>query len=243
MRNQTMLVALGKALFWDMRVGSDGRTACATCHFHAGADHRSQNQLNNQHGSFAVNRTLKPEDFPFHALSNVNDSNSTVLHDSAAAVGSAGSFPRVFLDLDGEGESGTDASDASAFTVNGVNVRQVGGVNAPSVINAVFNVRNFWNGRASNIFSGLTPFGDSDTRENSLVFENGQLRTEKVRVQNSGLASQAVGPPLNAAEMSYDGRSWPKLGKKMLSLSPLALQRVAPDDSVLGPLANANGPG
>ena len=25
--------------------GSDGRTACATCHFHAGADSRSQNQL------------------------------------------------------------------------------------------------------------------------------------------------------------------------------------------------------
>src|SRR6266508_1467070 len=31
------LVALGKALFWDVQVGSDGRTACATCHFHAGA--------------------------------------------------------------------------------------------------------------------------------------------------------------------------------------------------------------
>lgn len=34
------LLVLGKALFWDVRVGSDGRTACATCHFHAGADPR-----------------------------------------------------------------------------------------------------------------------------------------------------------------------------------------------------------
>lgn len=29
---------LGKALFWDMQTGGDGKTACATCHWHAGAD-------------------------------------------------------------------------------------------------------------------------------------------------------------------------------------------------------------
>ena len=39
-RDPTLLVVLGKALFWDMQVGSDSRTACGTCHFHAGADHR-----------------------------------------------------------------------------------------------------------------------------------------------------------------------------------------------------------
>src|SRR5262245_64389168 len=32
--------ALGKALFWDMQVGSDGVQACASCHFRAGADPR-----------------------------------------------------------------------------------------------------------------------------------------------------------------------------------------------------------
>jgi cytochrome c peroxidase len=46
-RDQNALVVLGKALFWDMQLGSDGRTACASCHFHAGADHRAQNQLSN----------------------------------------------------------------------------------------------------------------------------------------------------------------------------------------------------
>src|SRR5688572_18900280 len=46
-KDSTLLTALGKALFWDMQTGSDGRTACATCHFHAGADHRAQNQLAN----------------------------------------------------------------------------------------------------------------------------------------------------------------------------------------------------
>jgi hypothetical protein len=39
------LLVLGKALFWDMRVGSDNVQACASCHFHAGADNRARNQL------------------------------------------------------------------------------------------------------------------------------------------------------------------------------------------------------
>jgi hypothetical protein len=43
--------------------------------------------------------------------------------------------------------------------------------------------------------------------------------------------------------MSYEGRTWAKLGQKLLSLRPLARQRVAPDDSVLGPLADGSGRG
>lgn len=38
--DRTALVALGKAFFWEMRAGSDGQTACATCHYDAGADGR-----------------------------------------------------------------------------------------------------------------------------------------------------------------------------------------------------------
>ncbi|MFL5247337.1 MAG: cytochrome c peroxidase, partial [Myxococcales bacterium] len=37
-KNRAAAIALGKALFWDQQVGSDGVQACATCHFHAGAD-------------------------------------------------------------------------------------------------------------------------------------------------------------------------------------------------------------
>ena len=44
--NKTAAIRLGKALFWDMQVGSDGVQACATCHFHAGADSRIRNQMN-----------------------------------------------------------------------------------------------------------------------------------------------------------------------------------------------------
>jgi cytochrome c peroxidase len=44
-KDQTALIQLGKALFWDMQVGSDGIQACATCHFSAGADIRARNQI------------------------------------------------------------------------------------------------------------------------------------------------------------------------------------------------------
>src|SRR5262245_41381587 len=43
--DRELLIVLGKALFWDTQVGSDAQTACATCHFHAGADHRITNQV------------------------------------------------------------------------------------------------------------------------------------------------------------------------------------------------------
>src|SRR5215510_4742609 len=74
-RDRRALLTLGKALFWDQQVGSDGQS-CASCHFHAGADSRSKNQLNP--GGRAVpprtaftlpshaNDTLVESDFPFH---------------------------------------------------------------------------------------------------------------------------------------------------------------------------------
>src|SRR6266851_5657756 len=244
-KDQNALVILGKALFWDMQTGSDGRQACASCHFHAGADHRAQNQLSNPSGTFSPNHLLTLDEFPFHVVANTADNRSAVLRDTAAIAGSAGLFRRMFVDivLGSAADNGFDSADLPAFSLGGVNVRQVGVRNAPTVINAVFNFRNFWDGRASNIFSGMTPFGDSDLAMNAVVASNGQLAPEQVRIDNSSLASQAVGPPNNNLEMSYDGRAWPKLGKKMLSVSPLAKQQVAPDDSVLGPLANQSGRG
>src|SRR5262245_4786636 len=93
-RDEKALLVLGKALFWDMQVGSDGRTACATCHFHAGADHRTQNQLSDPKAPFAANHALKLEDFPFRIFSDSTDNRSTVLRDSGRRGGSAGIFHR-----------------------------------------------------------------------------------------------------------------------------------------------------
>src|SRR3954469_6176639 len=64
-RDETALKVLGKALFWDMQAGSDGRTACASCHFHAGADHRAQNQLSDPAALIAPNHLLTPAHYPF----------------------------------------------------------------------------------------------------------------------------------------------------------------------------------
>ena len=236
------LIVLGKALFWDAQVGSDGRTACATCHFHAGADHRITNQIAGPHASTAAvraNTTLTIADFPFHAFANPDDNASAVVRNRREVVGSAGVVSRRFVDVD---ESGTDLSAestaASLFTLGGLQVRQVTSRNTPTVINAVFYLRNFWDGRAHNLFNAVTPFGSADGRAHVLAGTGAALSPEVVRLDRSSLASQAVGPPLNNVEMAFDGRAWVHLGRKMLSLPPLARQSVALDDSVLGPFAN-----
>jgi len=43
-KSKKWALVLGKAFFWDQQAGSDGN-ACASCHFHAGADTRLTNQL------------------------------------------------------------------------------------------------------------------------------------------------------------------------------------------------------
>src|SRR5712692_3782513 len=97
-KDNAAAIALGKALFWDQQVGSDGQ-ACASCHFHAGADSRSKNQLNP--GFRAVppdptfqlggpNFQLKASDFPLHKLANPNDQTSDVLFDTNDIVSSQG---------------------------------------------------------------------------------------------------------------------------------------------------------
>jgi hypothetical protein len=84
---------LDKALFWDQQVGSDGRTACTTGHFHAGADHRITNQLAGPATSTSAaraNTTLTIGDSPFHAFANPNDNASPVTRDRRDVAGSAG---------------------------------------------------------------------------------------------------------------------------------------------------------
>ncbi len=88
------------------------------------------------------------------------------------------------------------------FQVQGVNVRRVEARQTPTVINAVFNFRNFWDGRASNHFNGVNPFGKRDPDAAVHAVRDGILVPEKVDLENSSLASQAVGPPINPFEMS-----------------------------------------
>src|SRR4051794_5947712 len=266
-------VALGKALFWDMQLGSDRQTACAPCHFAAGADNRSKNQLNPRVGAFVAhqpNYQLTASDFPFHRLADPDDRDSEVQFDSDEVVGSAGLLPTIFKGVAPGSpiEQTTSADTDPIFTVGGVNVRRATGRNAPSVINAVFNFRNFWDGRAQNEFNGVDPFGvrDSAARVAEVVKGNEELVSltaecsivngiPQVRgplcLDNASLASQAVGPPPNNVEMSADGRTMKDIGKKLapfrdvgrklLALRPLGRQLVSPSDSVLADYARAGG--
>ena len=163
-RNRQAAIQLGKALFWDMQVGSDGVTACASCHFHAGADNRIKNALSPGiragDETFQVagpNYTLHFTDFPLRALSDPEDRDSPPLWESNDIVSSLGQFltdfiqTRVGFPLD----LGSEVADP-IFHVGAVNTRQVLFRNTPTVINAVFNAANFWDGRASHFFNGVS---------------------------------------------------------------------------------------
>lgn len=280
-RDREAAIQLGKALFWDMQVGSDGVQSCATCHFHAGADTRSRNQLSPgllrilgprdgdikghsgatnapdlRFDAGAANYKLTAKDFPFVKTPDkwVTNDDGTLAPwpgNSHDTVSSAGVCLSMF-----EGISPTGRADRATavhdpvWNVAGVTGRRVEPRNAPSVINAIFNFAQFWDGRANPNFNGVNPFGDQDLAAKVFVTQGSSktLLPVKVSMRNASLASQSVGPPLSFFEMSFGNgaenfRIFPEIGRKLLSRNPLALQRVSPSDSVLGKLARRSGKG
>jgi cytochrome c peroxidase len=233
--NLNAAIRLGKALFWDMQAGSDNKTACATCHFQAGADSRSRNQLhpgpNGQwdNPAFGPNSDLWGGAFPF-TVPDVSDTDNI--------GGSQGVRKSTFQGVSKSGAEATASVADPVFSVGGQNVRQVTGRQAPSVINAVFNHRNFHDGRAQAEFNGLNPLGDRDLGARVWYVSPVGPTQIDIHIKNAGLASQALGPPMSDVEMSAAGRTFPDLGKKMLLVKPLGLQKVAANDSVLGPVAD-----
>ncbi|MEK0423911.1 MAG: hypothetical protein RJB11_2 [Planctomycetota bacterium] len=257
--DETAAIQLGKALFWDMQVGSDGITACASCHFHAGADNRAKNQLSpgllrvdanglaNPDNTFQVggpNYTLKATDFPFRKLKNINDAKSTVISDRNDVASSQGVLFEQFLGLDGSNQEINVPVFDQVFQVAGITTRRVEPRNTPSAVNAVFNHRNFWDGRAVDVFNGVNPFGLRDPNAKVYYARNsGGAEAVSIAIDHASLASQAVGPPLSAFEMSSAGKSFPELARRLLVQRPLANQIVHPQDSVLGALSVGTAPG
>jgi len=275
-------IVLGKALFWDQQVGSDG-LACASCHFQAGADNRIKNAMDpglrntdptkqniwnltatNHNLANKVappgggpNYTLKLLDFPLRRLLDTTDRNSTILADSDDVVGSQGVFRADFVKIDltqssGKRQEVCKAALSPTFSIHGINTRAVEPRNTPTVINAIFNFRSFWDGRANNIFNGRNPFGPRDPTAgidplNSVLVADpyGRLVPMPVAIADASLASQAVGPPGSNLEMSCNNRMFEEIGKKILGtiLKPLAGQPVSPTDSVLGALATVGNSG
>jgi cytochrome c peroxidase len=285
---------LGKAFFWDAQVGSDGQ-ACASCHFHAGADIRIRNQVNPGipfpgDGQFHArqasispgtdpspaagpNVALGPDDFPFHRLEDPENRNSRIIFDTNDRFASQGTFGGTFIENSVSPmtlpQSGTVSAagsppvgpdncvrkvDASDPYNNGSSLmyRRVEPRNTPTVINAAYNSRQFWDGRANNVFNGVDPFGRRTNLANPaagiLISEAtaGLPALVKIEIPNASLASQAVGPALSPFEMSCGGRTFADLGRRLLTARALAGQFAHPEDSLFSRtvgLINTTGPG
>jgi cytochrome c peroxidase len=224
-KNKQAAIVLGKALFWDTQTGGTGDVACATCHYNAGVDNRSNNNTVHpgQNGIVNIALPLSAGDFPFNTLTKDD------------IVGSQGVPAHNFIGLNFG--SAVDNCDGTGGTL------QTTGRNAPNPIMAIFNRDNFWDGRASREFNGVDPFGKfSDPTKSApstakiWVLGPAGLFQQAVIISPASAASQAVGPPNSAVEMSCKGRNWGHLGRKMINngLYPLADQYVAKTDSVLG---------
>ncbi len=286
---------LGKALFWDTQVGSDGQ-ACATCHFHAGADIRIKNQVDpsvrntvvalqaifdardNNAGISGPNKQYNAPDFPFHKLANVNDRESPVTFDTNDVFSSQGTYAGDFIS--GERTARQDLLTAflvkrslprgrirttekcnltyspfnpttnptgNPFHANGLIYRKVEPRQTPTTVNAVYNFRQFWDGRANSQFNGVDPFGprtfapldpvtlvgNPNAAGAGILVQSGKtLALTKPLIDNASLASQAVGPPLSDFEMSCAGKTFADLGAKLLPIRPLSTQVVHPQDSL-----------
>ena len=231
-RNRDVAIALGKAFFWDMQVGSDGVQACGSCHFRAGADPRSINQLNpggadNAEGTINLggpNYQLKTTDYPLHKLADPTDRHSNVIRDSDDVTSSQGVHFRQFVGV----EPGATRDIATpipdpVFNIDAVNTRRAEPRNTPTMINAAFNHNNFWDRRARNIFNGFSVQGAGDSAARVLRATGlGRIDRVIVRIDNASLASQAVGPPLSDREMGSVGRTFKDIGRRLAPAVPLA---------------------
>jgi len=206
------------------------------------------------------NYKLKRADFPFHQLSDPSDANSAVQADTDDVASSQGVYRRdvVVPGEDGEEHHVSDShgskkdqacsTPVSFFSVHGLNVRQVEPRNTPTMINAIFFYRNFWDGRANNMFNGVNVWGPRDPTAgsdpaNSIMVPDasGKLVPFKVSLRNASLASQAVGPPTSDLEMACRGRIFQEIAERLLPMKALKDQDVDRTDSVLGPNASGKG--
>jgi cytochrome c peroxidase len=256
-RDVRALRVLGKALFWDQRVGSDDRTACATCHYHAGVDTRTKHtdsalvpgQIRVNHQWTQADHTPESgtgqsEDFGLILAKNGDD-------DQTLVIGSQGIRLRMFegLTMNAEGIPVEKSRLPTAEELESLHYlqsqlpyRSVSRRNAATVINSTLLSRLFHDGRASDEFNGhdgngaATPLADEIGK---FVVRNQRVTTLQVRIPRAAAASQAVVPLVSDQEMSWHGRrSW-HVALKLLDTQPLLLQQIHKEDSLLAPWTHA----
>jgi len=216
--DQDAAIRLGKAFFWDVQVGSDGQVACASCHFARGVDNRLVNTVHP-----GPNGIFELVDGPGETFDGRSWTTSP-----DDVVGSQGVARADFESISSDPSDPADVCAPRTDPIFGSD-RQVTDRQAPSVIGAIFNEDNLWDGRADNIFNGVDPFGTDGAGTRSH--------------RNASVASQAVAPPMSDVEMICTGRAFVgtnSLADKLLDRRPLAFQVVAHNDSVLGPYSRGH---
>ncbi len=153
-------------------------------------------------------------------------STKTVSCGTCHRPATGGSDPRTSAATRNPGPDGTFATPDDIFGSPGVPVNyadgnygwstffgmglQVTGRKAPSYLNAGYSdLGLFWDGRAADTFR--------DPITNAIVLAS-----------NASLESQAIGPPLSAAEMGHTGRDWPQVVARISASRPLALAQNIP---------------
>ena len=273
---------LGKALFWDMQIGSDGVQACGSCHFHAGVDNRS---------GASSTRTPRAAILPCRSRDPTGTSSRATFRSTSWPIPrSPGSPPcgavlglppcadnAVVSDAnDVMSSMGVSDSSCSSTSRPIGTFFNAGGVSACRRTSAPSRPTRFQSTRGCAGWSPATPRLSTPPRSTSTISGTvapaststaaacsapriprptsssmtarssarpwaisgptsssriPNVAAQPVRIKFSSLASQSVGPPLSDFEMSFAGRNWAKIGKKMLQagVTPLANQLVRPD--------------
>ncbi len=186
------------------------------------------------------NYTLKAADLPLHQLSDETDRNSPIVTTTNDRVSSQGAFSAFFDFARPKGQPDKCSKpDPTIFHAGSRAARQVEPRNTPTVINAAFFKRNFWDGRANNLFNGVGVFGMRDIYGDPtlrlLRFDaNSNPYSSYLMLEDASLASQAVGPPLSALESSCSGQKFPDFAHSLVNARPLKNQAIDSTDSVLG---------
>ncbi len=170
---------LGKALFWDEQVSSSNTVACGTCHRFAAGG--------------ADPRSVLPQPGRRKSLHPGAD---TLFHTSDDIVGSSGVISR-------------SASGSLQWALLFGLEEQVTARHAPTVVNAAYSPKLFWDARAGDVFR------DPQT---------GAVRLTR----NAALETQAAGPLLDPVEMAHAQRAWIDLMTRLSSTTPLALATNVP---------------
>ncbi|HEX4338162.1 MAG TPA: cytochrome c peroxidase [Polyangiaceae bacterium] len=191
---------LGKFLFWDEQMGGLGTMACGTCHRSAAGG--SDPRTHDKNGMGIEIAHLPGPD-------KILDVNPGLTSD------------------DIRGAAGVVACSSST-TITGTGP-QVTTRKPPSYFDAMFNPRNFWDGRAGDCKTGDGSFGGCFYDPDTLVLNpaakpliSGSQDPVSGHLVVAALEAQSVGPPNNPGEMACADTSWAKIEARLTAASPLA---------------------